>query len=388
MMSLEGFPQMYIYKCKSYPLCNLDYDEIISNNTIIKVNEINNIAIWTGEKSSDLSPIRADQEIMIVKCPENYDSCRIQTSIFGNKDHVTLNERQPFTQMIYKGEKEEFLVDFQYEKGISRIFIDLLIITGDVSITLKNTLNGQSLENNKNYLANKIYYSLKYKDYSDLKNITIIIEAKIHSYYILEYKLVRTQEETSVNNIYSGINYLIPITNNKNINIHNFKLLSNSYYLTNFHSLNCKFKIERIGTHKEIVSFGNYAQQFIKDDDDIKKTVHSYQAYLIDGRVSNSESNKCMLYVSALELTKENSSIQKELLIGDGVPQRIIFENGFNKIVVPNVTNNTKTRLLVEPEESEQTANETRSETHFLGQIGNVTTKYPTVIIIYFIIFL
>lgn len=361
MMSLEGFPQMYIYKCKSYPLCNLDYDEIISNNTIIKVNEINNIAIWTGEKSSDLSPIRADQEIMIVKCPENYDSCRIQTSIFGNKDHVTLNERQPFTQMIYKGEKEEFLVDFQYEKGISRIFIDLLIITGDVSITLKNTLNGQSLENNKNYLANKIYYSLKYKDYSDLKNITIIIEAKIHSYYILEYKLVRTQEETSVNNIYSGINYLIPITNNKNINIHNFKLLSNSYYLTNFHSLNCKFKIERIGTHKEIVSFGNYAQQFIKDDDDIKKTVHSYQAYLIDGRVSNSESNKCMLYVSALELTKENSSIQKELLIGDGVPQRIIFEDGFNKIryIYPildqeksisislNIINNVKYKLNI-----------------------------------------
>lgn len=66
----------------------------------------------------------------------------------------------------------------------------------------------------------------------------------------------------------------------------------------------------------------------------------------------------------------------------------ISIENGFNKIVVPNVTNNTKTRLLVEPEESEQTANETRSETHFLGQIGNVTTKYPTVIIIYFIIFL
>ena len=39
-----------------------------------------------------------------------------------------------------------------------------------------------------------------------------------------------------------------------------------------------------------------------------------------------------MLYVSAPELTKENSSIQKELLIEDGVSLRIIFEDEFKKI--------------------------------------------------------
>ena len=65
----------------------------------------------------------------------------------------------------------------------------------------------------------------------------------------------------------------------------------------------------------------------------------------------------------------------------------ISIENGFNKIALPNESENSKTRLLVEPDESEQSTNETRTETHILGQIGNVTTKYPTVIIIYFIIF-
>ena len=39
-----------------------------------------------------------------------------------------------------------------------------------------------------------------------------------------------------------------------------------------------------------------------------------------------------MLYVSALELTKENSSLQKELLIEDGVRQRIIFKKELKKI--------------------------------------------------------
>ena len=65
----------------------------------------------------------------------------------------------------------------------------------------------------------------------------------------------------------------------------------------------------------------------------------------------------------------------------------ISIENGFNKIALPHESENPKIRLLIEPDESEQKTNETRTETQILGQIGSVKTKYPTVIIIYFIIF-
>ena len=65
----------------------------------------------------------------------------------------------------------------------------------------------------------------------------------------------------------------------------------------------------------------------------------------------------------------------------------ISIENGFNKIALPHESGNPKTRLLVEPDQSEPSTNETRTETQILGQIGNVKTKYPTVIILYFIIF-
>ena len=338
MMSMEGLPQMYIYKCTSFPLCYLDYDTFNSNKNITQVNEVNNMAIWIGEKKQKLSPIQAEQDIMYVICPDSKNNltepCRFQTSIFGNNDLITLNEKQPFSQMILKNEKEIFFIDFQFEKGISQIFIDLLIITGDVSLTLKNGLDGNIINYSKNYLANKIFYSLYYTEYIG-KNMTIIINAKINSYYVIEYKLIKQSEEKTTNDIYSGINYLIPITDKKNINIHNFKLLSNSYYLTNFHSLNCKFKIERLeqnGNTKEIMSFGNYAQQFIKDTNDLKQTVHSYKVLLKEKGSFNDKKDMCMLYVSALELTKENSSIQKELLIEDGVPQRIIFENELKKI--------------------------------------------------------
>ena len=59
----------------------------------------------------------------------------------------------------------------------------------------------------------------------------------------------------------------------------------------------------------------------------------------------------------------------------------ISIENGFNKIALPHESGNPKTRLLVEPDQSEQQTNETRTETQILAQIGNVKTKYPTVII-------
>ena len=65
----------------------------------------------------------------------------------------------------------------------------------------------------------------------------------------------------------------------------------------------------------------------------------------------------------------------------------ISIEKGFNKIALPHESQNNKTRLLLEPDQSEQSTNETRTETQILGQIGNVKTKYPTVIILYFIIF-
>ena len=336
MMSLEGLPQMYIYKCTTFPLCYFNYDELISNENITKVNQVNNMAIWIGEKKKKLSPIQSEQDIMFVKCPDsnNNNSCRFQTSIFGNDDLITLNEKQPLSQMTLKGEKEVFFIDLQREKDIYQIFIDLLIITGDVSLSLKSG-EGKKIDYSKNYLGNKIFYSLYYKDHIG-KYMTIIINARINSYYVIEYKIINKNDVNAktINDIYSGINYLIPISKTKNINIHNFKLLSNSYYLTNFHSLNCKFKIERLedGKTKKIISYGNYAQQFIKDQNDIKKTVHSYKVTLEEGGSFKDKEYMCMLYVSALEITKENSSIQKELLIEDGVPQRIIFEKDLHKI--------------------------------------------------------
>jgi hypothetical protein len=59
----------------------------------------------------------------------------------------------------------------------------------------------------------------------------------------------------------------------------------------------------------------------------------------------------------------------------------ISIEKGFNKIALPHESQNNKTRLLLEPDQSEQQTNETRTETQILAQIGNVKTKYPTVII-------
>jgi hypothetical protein len=46
-----------------------------------------------------------------------------------------------------------------------------------------------------------------------------------------------------------------------------------------------------------------------------------------------------MVYVSALELYKEDSAIRKEILVSEGVPQKILFEDVVKKVryIYPHV---------------------------------------------------
>lgn len=150
-----------------------------------------------------------------------------------------------------------------------------------------------------------------------------------------------------MNDVYEGINYLIPIpsiigSNEKLINVHNLRSLSDSKYLTSFYSLNCEFSIERVNRNGEftsIITYGNYGQDIIDEDSGITDTMHTYQVKVTEQDISKYSNNMCMLYVNALQLTKDNNSpAQKEILIGEGVPQKTVFQSGVNKIryIYPN----------------------------------------------------
>ena len=361
IMATEGLPQMFIHKCTTYPFCKLDINEIEKTPNIIKPNEINGLTTWINKDLLKYNPIQNEQYIMYVKCPdvknETYEVCQFQTSILGNNDTVFLIEKQPFSQFILKGEPDKFYIDISNEIDIIKIHIDTLVISGDVSFTLINGKTGKEVVSHKYYLANKIFYTVTTYENTGMDIIIVEIKAKLNSYYVVEYKLVRSHFEQTLNDVYSGINYLIPIpvekgVNEKLLNIDNYKLSLNNNYLISFNSLNCKIDLERIiykdNSRVKIKSYGNYAQELLKNQKELKETTHSYQINVKEKDNSNYDNRMCMLYVSGLEITKENSLYHKELLVGEGVPQKAIFEDGLTKVrYVYPLTNKTKNIAVI-----------------------------------------
>ena len=350
MITLQGYPKMFLYKCTTYPLCELNYDNIEKIEGVERVTEINRMSTFS-KNYTKVSPIDATQEILIVTCinsnkEEKYDHCQFMTSIFGEKEQVTLIEAQPFSQYILAGDNDKFLIDFSQEKKALKIHIDFLVVSGDVSFNLKNAEDeSKKIDEHKYYLGNKIFYSIRVNETAKtnvgLKKISLEVSAKIHSYYIMEYKVIRNPEDEEMNEIYSSIDYLIPIfvtadQNIKSIGINSINIVTPESYITTFYSLNCHLEIKRYDSEGEqpIPSFGDYAQDFYLIDEDHKFTSRNSYSIAISGQEKQSYHHQrmCMVYISGLEIYPSDSNVRKEILLSEGVPHRVIFENDLKRI--------------------------------------------------------
>jgi hypothetical protein len=291
MLSIEGNPKMYMCKCMTYPFCHFDYKTIDERRAIIILNEINRGTNYFNDNDGrNNSPTEAEQYVMVVKCDDipglKSDICHFQTTISGKDDNVSLIEGQPFSQFLRKDDKEEFLIDFTFNKTVaSKIHLNTLVATGEVSFKI-TVQQCEELLYHEYYLANIIYYNIPLDDrfYDKFKKIIVQVEAKQSSYCSIEYKYVKNDIEESINDIYEGINNIIPVpliigNNEKTMNILNSKLLDGSKFLTNFNSLNCRFEIERIdknGKNIPLNVYGSYGQDILSGSL-IDETVHSYR---------------------------------------------------------------------------------------------------------------
>ena len=336
MIIKEGLPTMYIYKCDNYPLC--EFDENYPNMT--KINEINLMSIWYSREKT--SPIDSNQYVMFVKCEDLKDNnqtdiCQFYTSIYGNLDKIFLIEGETFSQYILKGKNSNYYIDISSEQNVKEIHLDILIINGDISLKINDTDDANNdIAYDKYILSNKIFYRIHLDEKSNLKRVVANINAKMNSYYIIEYKLIKVSDDEYSNDMHTGINYLISIPKGnkteKIIKIHRTKLLEDESYFTSFYSLNCRYNIfreEGNGNYFSIQSYGNYGEDIILTNENKMKgeeNIYSYKIKLIDDDKSSYNSDMCMLYVSSIELMNEqNYDLQKEILISEGIPQRIHF---------------------------------------------------------------
>ncbi len=356
MITTVGYPKLYIYNCQTYPNCELDYDKIDTTEGVERVSEINRMSTYdiSLEKLGS-SPIDAHQQIIVVKCnqakTQEYDHCEFMTSVFGDQEDVTLIESTPFGQYMKSNTLDHFLIDFSNEnKNVLKVQIDFLVVSGDVQFELTNAEKENELvDGHKYYLANKIFYSITINNQKNpgLKKIKVLISCRIPSYYIVEYRILKDEGDQNNNQIYSSVNYLIPVFHRPNgegykqISIDSVPIIRPLYTIVTFNSLNCQIDVIRYKSSSEIIDSdqpsedplpfnGNFAQDFNVDNPRLNLTYqHTYKIQIKDEAEQFLINNNdiCMVYVSALEVYNASSGIRKEILVSEGVPQRTLFED-------------------------------------------------------------
>ena len=129
---------------------------------------------------------------------------------------------------------------------------------------------------------------------------------------------------------------MIPVSKEESeakINIHNLKIPDKDIFISSFYSLNCKFNVKKIsknGYEEEIESFGNSFQDIQKEGNELD--LYSYKVSIVEPDISQYNNNLCMLYVSGLEIPKNNDYEMRDILLSDGIPFITVFKEPLSTI--------------------------------------------------------
>ena len=328
MISQYGFSDMFFHFCKNYPIC--------SENEEINPRSINGHSTYKTiyVKKSPMSPY---QYILYVKCLDG--PCGFKTSFNSDIVNINLKEDEPFSQFILKGEKDLYKVDYSGEKIIRKIYVDLMVFTGDVSFNTDDS----TLDVKKLYNANKIFYIITLSKTSENQEIFFSIFASKNSYYSIEFSFIRENDDSYLTNIIEpGSSFLVTINpeekdskgDKKPFKIVRFTNLrmknDDDKFLVQFYSLNCKLnvtskKLDDKGAYyyEEIKAFDKYYQDLV-----LKNIKNDYEYMLrINETDSSIYNNKlCMVYASSLELESLKELDERQIVISDNEPKQMAFK--------------------------------------------------------------
>ena len=383
MITTLGFPDMFFDTCLTYPLCLYTKEKM---KEIKDPHNVNSMSSYLTNYDKEITPISAKQNVLIVNCTEgaskagknkqdqseiNQKTCEFDTLIYSNSEKIKLVENELFSQYIKAGETDKYSISFKYQKNLYKVYVDLMIYSGDVIFKTEADSEGK----HKYQTANKIYYSLKIKEIGkDTVDFEVI--AQKNSFYSIQYTLVKSIEQDSslINNVPTGVNYLVTIDPyaesdtlipmKKILNFENTRTIDGHPYLINFHSLNCK-----IGIYKKYIKDSSVVEEIIKSKDyktsqDIIGTKdarysegeYQYVAKILEMEKGTYDKKICMLYTSSIELEKEGKSVERQILVSENVAQRVIFEkedNTYkNKVmkylyVIPNPANHLGVKFIL-----------------------------------------
>ena len=338
----SGHAEMYIYECETYPKCeprNLN-EMAISHKTHITYSETyNNMKV-----NAAISP---NQKILVAYCGKPYEDynkpCSYEILINSESSIVSLIENLELEEKLISGKAREYHINFKNKKSISKVYIDIMIINGDI----KTYINAENLKFSKYDVSNKITYIIPINETvnTGTNEISFDTFSLKDSYYSLRYRLIEGIEGTAaelLQTINPGINYityLVPNTmsGRELIFINNIRYSDNKNFLVNFQSLNCKFEVSKTyqSSDEKIELVDEYGQDIIYANSSFYKNVfYSYTVSVTNANQTNITSKFCMLYISAYEITskKDNEKIRREILISENIPQQVIFNSDLKVI--------------------------------------------------------
>ena len=278
MKSIKGFPDMFFHNCTTYPHCRYNSTKVFDITDPHQSNRMSVYSYYLKGNNKNITSIGAFQPLMIVQCKEgqtekerNTGYCIFETAIFTDKDRLQLKEADTFTQFLLKGEKDLYSIDFQFEENVEKVYLDVIVFSGDVNVTMEDEVS--KIIAFKYFLANKIFYTFTRSYMGDSRKvIEFRVQAQKNSFYMIQYQLVRTGDQSvNTNIIESGVNFVESIAvgenqaNYKYVEIENHKIEGGAPFLASFYSKNCRFviSIETPNKSEYLDMIGNFGQVII-----------------------------------------------------------------------------------------------------------------------------
>ena len=246
------------------------------------------------------------------------------------------------SQFLLTNESDLYTVDFEGEDNVQKIYLDLLVFSGDVKYKIDNADEDKAAH--KYFLASKIFYSIHVKDIENKnkgRKIHFSVVAQKNSFYIISYQLVKTGEN-NLNIRESGTNFVESIAvgeeeaNHKLIYLQNFRSDVGAPFLASFYSKNCEFIISRVDDKEKpqiIERLGDFSQIVIDENDTYYHAdKYTFNVSVITHDVSFYDRKVCMIYASGLELENKDTGLQRSISLSEGVPHSFLFSEKYYTI--------------------------------------------------------
>ena len=339
LQQIVGLTKMYIAKCDDYPDCNYNEEEL---KNLIQPKPINRMTIWTTneDKSSVLNP---EKYVIVVQCVDSLDAeadyCEFETSIFSKGQTVIMTEKNTFSKFLIAEEEGSLKVDLQYGMKVQSLLIDIMIMSGDVTFTLRDNREENNFKDEPKQisydsylLSNKVFIHIDTAQ-TAIKEIVVDYVANLNSFFTAKYTFHSVNKNQLSEILHAGENYLVQIdsygeTKSKTVQLTNRFKNSGVLYMANFFALNCEYEVTR--ENKKVEFYDGYAQEILTSSEEgYNNPTYDYKVKIIEQDLSNYNNKMCMIYVSGYEDSKD---YDREIVVGENINQQFIFENGLSKV--------------------------------------------------------